>query len=138
MKPFLTAKPSRQGEQVIDWITISGLTATGYHGVFPAERRDGQIFVTDVELGLDLDTRSDDLSGTVNYKEVADDVMAIISGQAFNLIETVAGRVADRCLSFDRVTEVKVTIHKPQAPVQHDFTDLSVTIHRSKHDQRPH
>ena len=127
----------RQGEPVIDRITITGLTATGYHGVFPEERRDGQIFVVDVELGLNLDTNSDDLANTVNYAEVADDVMAIISGEAFNLIETVAGRVADRCLSYDRIDEVEVTIHKPQAPVQHDFTDLSVTIHRSRHDQRP-
>ena len=93
--------------------------------------------MVDVELGLDLDTRSDDLSTTVNYAEVADEVVAIISGEAFNLIETVAGRVADRCLAHDRVKDVKVTVHKPQAPVQHDFTDLSVTIHRSKNDQRP-
>lgn len=123
--------------RVIDRITISGLTATGHHGVFPEERRDGQTFVVDVELGLDLDTRSDDLSTTVNYAEVADEVVAIIRGEAFNLIETVAGRVAESCLDHERVRDVKVTVHKPQAPVQHDFTDLSVTIHRSRHDQRP-
>ncbi len=93
--------------------------------------------MVDVELGLDLDTRSDDLSTTVSYADVADEVVAIIRGEAFNLIETVAGRVADRCLAHERVAEVKVTVHKPQAPVQHDFTDLSVTIHRSRHDQRP-
>ena len=114
-----------------------GLTATGHHGVFPEERRDGQIFVVDVELGLTIDTRSDDLSTTVNYASVADQVMEVITGDACNLIETVAGRIADRCLSFDRVFDVVVTVHKPQAPVQHEFTDLSVTIHRSKHDQRP-
>lgn len=123
--------------RVIDRITIKGLTATGRHGVFPEERRDGQIFIVDVVMGLDVDTESDDLSRTVNYADVADDVIAIIAGEAFNLIETVAGRVADQCLTYSGIAEVEVTVHKPQAPVQHEFTDLSVTIHRSRHDQRP-
>ena len=56
----------------IDRITITGLTANGHHGVFPEERRDGQVFVVDVELRVPLDTRSDDLARTVNYAEVAD------------------------------------------------------------------
>ena len=116
----------------IDRITISGLTATGHHGVFPEERRDGQIFRVDVELGLALDTETDDVSATVNYADVADEIVAVITGEAFNLIETVAGRIADRCLSFERVADVSVTVHKPQAPVQHEFADLSVTIHRSR------
>ena len=105
--------------------------------MFPEERRDGQPFVVDVELSLDLDTRSDDLARTVNYAEVADQVVGVITGEPFNLVETVAGRVADRCLAFDLVAAVVVTVHKPQAPVAHDFTDLSVTIHRSKHDEWP-
>ncbi|WP_407703294.1 dihydroneopterin aldolase [Tessaracoccus antarcticus] len=121
----------------IDRITIAGLTATGRHGVFPEERRDGQPFVVDVELSLDLDTRSDDLARTVNYAEVADQVIDVITGDPCNLVETVAGRIADRCLAFDLVSDVMVTVHKPHAPVAHSFTDLSVTIHRSRHDQRP-
>ncbi len=137
VSPEETSHSRPQGERVIDRITITGLTATGTHGVFPEERRDGQTFVVDVELLLALDTRSDELSGTVNYAEVADGVMGVLTGQPCNLIETVAGRIADSCLSFERVSEVVVTVHKPQAPVQHQFTDLSVTIHRSRHDQRP-
>lgn len=86
---------------------------------------------------MPLDTRSDDLSMTVNYAEVADQVVDVITGDPCNLIETVAGRIADRCLAFDRVLDVVVTVHKPQAPVAHTFTDLSVTIHRSRHDERP-
>lgn len=124
-------------DPAIDRITITGVTATGHHGVFPQERRDGQLFVVDVELQLTLDTSSDDLSRTVSYAEVADHVVDVITGEPCNLIETVAGRVADRCLAFAPVTGVVVTVHKPQAPVPHTFTDLSVTIHRSRHDQRP-
>lgn len=126
-----------QEDTVIDRITITGLTAIGHHGVFPEERRDGQIFVVDVELLLALDTRSDDLTRTVNYAEVAEQVIEVITGEAFNLIETVAGLVADRCLALDLVSGVVVTVHKPQAPVAQRFTDLSVTIKRSKNDERP-
>ena len=129
--------PARQGGRVIDRITITGLTAIGFHGVFPEERRDGQKFVADVDLGLVIDTRSDELSTTVNYAEVSDAVMEVLTGDPCNLIETVAGRIADCCLSFDGVLKVSVTVHKPQAPIAHEFTDLSVTIHRSRHDQRP-
>ena len=121
-----------QENATIDRITLSGLTATGHHGVFPEERRDGQTFVVDVELHMLLDTHSDDLSQTVNYAEVADQVIDVITGEACDLIETVAGRVADRCLAFTPVSAVAVTVHKPQAPVPHTFADVSVTIHRSK------
>lgn len=93
--------------------------------------------MVDVELHLPLDTDSDDLSATVNYAEVADQVIGVITGEAVDLIETVAGRVAERCLAFDLVSEVVVTVHKPHAPMPHTSTDLSVTIHRSRHDQRP-
>ena len=123
--------------RAIDRITIAGLTAHGRHGVFPQERRDGQEFVVDVELFLPLDTRSDDLGKTVNYALVADRVIEVIAGDPCDLVETVAGRVADRCLAFDLVSEVSVTVHKPHAPLGHSFTDLSVTIHRSTHDERP-
>lgn len=130
-----TYAPTKENP-VIDRITITGLSATGRHGVFPEERRAGQLFVVDVELELSLDTHADDLARTVNYAEVADQVVDVITGEPCDLIETVAGRVADRCLAFPLVSGVVVTVHKPQAPVPHNFTDLSVTIHRSRHDQR--
>ncbi|MDO5068228.1 MAG: dihydroneopterin aldolase [Propionibacteriaceae bacterium] len=116
----------------IDVIAITGLSAVGFHGVFPEERRDGQRFVVDVELGLDVDTRSDDLAGTVNYAEIADAVCAEIAGEPCQLIETLAGRIAERCLAAPLVQQVTVTVHKPQAPVPHDFTDISVTITRRR------
>lgn len=122
----------------LDSITLTGISATGFHGVFPEERRDGQTFVADVELGLQLETDSDDLADTVNYAEIAGLVEAVLSGEPQNLIETVAGRIAAGCLEHDdRVETVTVIVHKPQAPVRQAFTDLSVTITRSKNVQRP-
>lgn len=121
-----------KGVPAIDRITLTGLTATGYHGVFPEERREGQPFVVDVVLGLTLDTHSDDLSATVNYAEVAADVEAVITGEPYHLIETVAGAIAERCLTHGRVGSVTVTVHKPRAPLSQTFADVSVTISRSR------
>lgn len=101
--------------------------------MFDHERRDGQPFIVDVELELDLDTTSDDLASTVSYADIADDVEAVITGEPRDLIETVAGEIASRCLSRGTVERVTVTVHKPQAPLAQTFADVSVTISRSRH-----
>lgn len=101
--------------------------------MFPEERREGQPFVVDVVLELPLETSSDDLADTVSYAEIADEVEAIITGEPRNLIETVAGEIADRCLSHGKVGRVTVTVHKPRAPLSQSFTDVAVTISRSRH-----
>lgn len=124
--------PNAEGRPAIDHITITGLTATGFHGVFPHERREGQPFVVDVVLELPLDTDSDELTNTVSYADVADDVEAVITGEPCNLIETVAGRIAERCLAHGTVEAVTVTVHKPRAPLTQTFADVSVTISRRR------
>lgn len=84
-------------------------------------------------LELDLDTVSDDLERTVSYADIADDVESVISGEPRDLIETVAGEIAARCLVHGKVERVTVTVHKPQAPLTQTFSDVSVTISRSRH-----
>lgn len=91
----------------------------------------------DVTLALPIETESDRLEHTVNYAEVAAAVEEIVAGEPVNLIETLAGRIAQRCLTEPKVEAVTVTVHKPHAPVPQTVTDLSVTIHRSKHAERP-
>ncbi|MDF1487728.1 dihydroneopterin aldolase [Tessaracoccus caeni] len=118
----------------MDKIVLSGIRAVGHHGVFAHERRDGQPFVVDVELRLPVDEISDRLENTVNYAEVAQAVEDVITGEPRDLIETVAGDVAARCLSFPRVESVQVTVHKPKAPLSQSFTDVAVTITRSMND----
>ncbi|WGT48491.1 dihydroneopterin aldolase [Tessaracoccus lacteus] len=113
-------------------MTLTGITSTGYHGVFPEERREGQPFVVDVVLEFPLETRTDDLRDTVNYAEVAADVESVVTGEPRNLIESVAGDIAERLLARGRVERVTVTVHKPQAPISQPFGDVSVTICRSK------
>lgn len=118
-----------------DSIVISGIKATGYHGVFEHERRDGQEFLVDVTLTLDLQPASisDDLSETIDYGVVAKKVVQHIQGEPVALIEKLAGLIADDLLSSDlRLLDVVVTVHKPSAPVEVRVADIAVTVHRSR------
>ena len=117
-----------------DRITLTGIRATGYHGVYEHERREGQVFIADVVLELSLAdaARSDDVADTVHYGEFADQVAAVLSGDPADLLETVAQRIADRALAYARVDAVEVTIHIPQAPITVPFDDVSVTIRRAR------
>jgi len=116
----------------VDRITISGIEAFGHHGVLPHEREYGQRFVVDVALGVDLSAAgaSDDLQDTVDYGALSADVAAIVSGEPADLIETVAERIADRCLEDERVQAAEVTVHKPCAPVPVVVAEVSVTLRR--------
>ena len=117
-----------------DTITIAGLRVRGHHGVYDFERRDGQDFVVDVVLELDLSkaAASDDVADTVHYGELAEALAAVIAGQPVNLLETLAQRLADVCLADARVAAVTITVHKPQAPVSVPVSDLAVTIRRER------
>lgn len=117
-----------------DLIKVSGIKATGYHGVLEHERRDGQPFIVDVTLHTDIRAAAagDDLAKTANYAELADQVDAIIAGEALQLIETLAERIADHVLRTFAVAAVEVTVHKPQAPIQVEFSDVTVSIYREQ------
>ena len=118
-----------------DRISLTGISATGFHGVFPEERRDGQIFIVDLELSMDLKPagESDDLAKTINYASVATIVVEEITGEPLSLIEALAHRVSNRVLSeFPQIESLLVTVHKPDAPVGINFKDISVTIERSR------
>ena len=117
-----------------DRIHLRGVEAVGFHGVLPDEKRDGQPFIVDVVLDLDLAVAgaTDDLHDTVSYAEIAGEVMARITGPSFDLIERLAEVIADDVLRHSLVDAVTVTVHKPQAPVGHPFSDLAVEIRRER------
>lgn len=119
-----------------DRIRLSGLSARGYHGVLPFERTEGQLFTADVTLdlgerGTAVASVTDEIKDAIDYSEVARAVIAVIEGEPVSLIETLAARVSEAVLGFPRVTAAEVTIHKPQAPLDVAFEDISVTIHRT-------
>jgi dihydroneopterin aldolase len=115
-------------------ITLTGLTVIGHHGVFHHERRDGQPFVVDVALGLDIGpaATSDAVEDTVHYGDLAEGLASVIAGEPVNLLETLAERLAAVCLRDARVHWCEVTVHKPQAPIPLSFGDVAVTIRRDR------
>ena len=117
-----------------DRITLTGLRVRGTHGVFDHERRDGQEFLVDVTVWIDLDkaARTDDLADTLHYGELAQRVADIIGGAPRDLIETVAAQIADGEMTDHRVHAVEVTVHKPSAPIPLTFADVGVTVRRSR------
>jgi dihydroneopterin aldolase len=116
-----------------DRIALRGLRVRGYHGVLPEERRDGQLFGIDVVLETDVApaAATDDLAATVDYSVVARQVERIVAGDPVDLIETLAVRIADACLTHRGVTAVEVTVHKPSAPMGLPFDDVTVTVRRT-------
>jgi 7,8-dihydroneopterin aldolase/epimerase/oxygenase len=118
----------------MDRISLMGIEVFGHHGVLSHERELGQRFVVDVVLGLDLApaATSDDLADTVDYGRLAGDVSAVVAGDPCDLIETVAGRIADLCLDDGRIQEVEVTVRKPAAPLPVVAGEVAVTLHRSR------
>ncbi len=117
-----------------DRIRLSGVRGRGFPGVFEHERREGQEFVVDVELAVDLGPAgaSDDLADTVNYGEIGAAALARIEGEPHDLIERLAELVALDALAHPAVDEVVVTVHKPQAPVGVPFGDVEVSVTRRR------
>ncbi|MFD4195389.1 dihydroneopterin aldolase [Amycolatopsis thermoflava] len=117
-----------------DRITLTGLRVFGRHGVFEHEKRDGQEFVVDIVAWLDLApaAASDDLTQTLHYGELAQLAADIVGGEPYDLIESVAGRIADEVLKDSRLSAVEVTVHKPSAPIPLNFADVAVTVHRER------
>jgi dihydroneopterin aldolase len=117
-----------------DSISLIGLKAWGYHGVLESERETGQEFIVDVELFLDLHDagKTDELEATMDYSVIAVEVVDIISGQPFDLIEKLATVIATKCLSHHQVDSVIVKVHKPSAPITVAFDDVIVTVQRSR------
>jgi 7,8-dihydroneopterin aldolase/epimerase/oxygenase len=118
----------------LDRLAVRGITVTGHHGVFDFERRDGQPFVVDLVLGLDTRPAAagDRLDRTVDYGAVVSRVVHAVENDPVELIETLAQRIADVCLTDPRVEWAEVTVHKPEAPIEATFQDVTLTITRSR------
>lgn len=117
-----------------DTISVTGLRCRGHHGVFEQERRDGQDFVIDLTLGLDTQpaARTDDLRNTVDYGSLVARVRAAVEADPVDLIETLAARIADVCTADERVEWARITVHKPEAPIDATFDDVALTITRKR------
>jgi len=117
-----------------DELSVTGIECFAHHGVFDFERREGQVFVVDLVLGIDTRpaAASDDLVDTVNYGTLVADVKAAVERDPVDLIETVAQRITDVCLLDTRVEWAQVTLHKPDAPIDATYSDVALTITRTR------
>ena len=117
-------------------ISIKGLRVFAHHGVFEFERTNGQDFFIDASVWLDgkAVAANDDLAKTVNYGELANALVANAKANPVDLLETLATRLLELVMSFGGgsdtgiVKKAKITVHKPQAPIDHEFSDVSVTV----------
>ena len=118
----------------LDTITLTGLRASAFHGVFEHEKRDGQVFVIDVTVHLDFAAAaaSDDLEATIHYGVLAEEIVGAVESDPVDLIETVAERIARVVLAHRAAQLVSVTVHKPSAPITVPFDDVAVTIVRGR------
>jgi len=121
-----------------DRIELRGLAVRGRHGVFDHERSNGQDFVVDITVWIDLAdaAASDELADTYDYAALAQLASDVAAGPAHNLIEAVGGDIADRVMDDQRVHAVEVVVHKPQAPISHRFADVAVVVRRSRRGGR--
>lgn len=117
-----------------DIITLRGLSAMGSHGVHDFERAGSQVFTSDLKLFVDARkaAETDDVDHTVDYSQMAERAVEILSGEPVYLIETLASNLAEMALTFPLVQAVEATVHKPMAPVRHKFEDVSVSVVRTR------
>lgn len=121
-----------------DRIDLVGLEVFAHHGVFTEERENGQLFVIDVCVSVDLAVAAagDELARTVHYGELAEAIVSAVQRDPVDLIETVAERAAQVALGFAGVQATRITVHKPNAPITVPFGDVSVTIVRYARDEQ--
>ena len=102
------------------------------------ERADGQEFVVDITLWIDLAdaATSDDLADTYDYAALAKLAAEVVAGPPRHLIEAVGGEIADQVMDDERVHAVEVVVHKPQAPIPQQFADVAVVVRRSRRGGR--
>ncbi|MBD5781433.1 dihydroneopterin aldolase [Pelagicoccus sp. NFK12] len=119
----------------LDTVFLEGIELFGFIGVLEDEKRNGQTFYIDVELGVDLRKagRSDILAQTVNYAEVFALAEQLMDEARCDLIESYAEQLSEEIFSyFDLVQEVSVTVRKPEAPIDGKFRAVGITIRRER------
>ncbi|MGH8903468.1 MAG: dihydroneopterin aldolase [Egibacteraceae bacterium] len=120
----------------VDRVEIRGLRVFGRHGLLEREQREGQPFVVDVTLELDLSraAMSDALVDTVDYRALAQRLAETVGRTRFDLIEALAAHLANLALSDERVQAAEVRVAKPQAPVTVQLGEVAVVVRRVRQD----
>ena len=118
-----------------DAIFVNGLALHAYHGVMQHEAKVGQTFKLDLLLDIELAeaSRTDKLKNTVSYDAVVKTATEAFCARRYKLVEAAAGAAAAAILDgFPQVRRIRVTVHKPHAPIAATFDDVGVVIERSR------
>ena len=118
-------------------IALKGLGALANHGIYDFERDRDQRFSADIVMWVETAGATDDIAATVSYADIADETMAVLTGNPVDLIETLAETIASRVMSHEGVVGTEVTVHKPDAPIDHPFSDVSVTVRAGETEALP-
>lgn len=121
----------------MDSIIIKNLKIYAYHGVNEEEKIDGQNFFIDTVLFIDKRDafKKDDINKTLSYSSAAKVIKKIVTEKKYDLIETVAEKIAEALFkTFDDLEKAEITVKKPEAPMKADFEYVAVKITREKSD----
>jgi dihydroneopterin aldolase len=118
----------------MDVIQLTGIRCYGYTGYLQEERFLGQWFEVDLRMTVDLAAagQSDRIEDTLDYRSVITAVKEIISLSKFDLVEKLAETIIASVLSFDKVQQVELKLHKPGAPIPDFGGKITIELTRSK------
>ncbi|KUO50755.1 MAG: hypothetical protein APF76_15785 [Desulfitibacter sp. BRH_c19] len=118
----------------MDKIIMADMEFWGFHGVLPEEQLNGQPFIVDVTLWLDLEKvgYSDDLQETVHYGELYDRIKYIVEQKRFDLIEALTRNIIDEVFMERKITKTLVRVKKPLAPIKGKFKYMAVEMERER------
>lgn len=122
---------------MLDSIIIKDLQLYAYHGVNEEEKIDGQNFVFDIKVWLDLKTacETDNVEDTVSYAKIIKKVRSVFTAEKYDLLEKAAQVVSDAIFDeFEKVRECEIVLKKPEAPIKADFGYVAVSIRRKRND----
>lgn len=115
----------------MDKVLIRGLEISACHGVNPPEKVNPQPFIFDVDIITDFyeAAKLDDLNKTVNYSAACKLITEIVSSNTYDLIEKLAYECVFALFEkFPYVSEISLTVWKPQAPMKRKFSNVGVTV----------
>lgn len=121
----------------MDKIFVNGMQFYGYHGVLPEENKLGQRFIVDLTVCLNLKRagQTDDLSYSINYAELYTLCKEVVEGEASQLIEAVAEKIADALLiNYKDINNCTIKITKPDPPIAGHLESVAIEISRSRNN----
>lgn len=118
---------------MLDKIKIHGIEMFAYHGLFEEEKEKGQAFIIDCEFLLDTSLCREDIKKTVHYGDLTLDIVDFSKKNRYALLETLANDLVKYLLQkYNLIKEISLTIHKPEAPIPTEFSDVTLTVKRKR------